>query len=76
MLDIPHDGRGFLETFPPAPEKARLKECMDKLIDRFPPAHVMIYLTVFNLAVDARWASLDELLAAEGRFPIPPLPQA
>ena len=75
ILDIPHDAKGFIGTYPACPGKDALRAALDRLLESHPPSHVLIYLMVFNQAPEARWQPLYDLITAEARFPLAPMPE-
>lgn len=76
-LGVEHDARGFVKVFPETvPDKKLLKAGMDKLLAAYPDDEVMVYLHVFQQTREIQWEPLMELLAAEVRFPLAPMPEA
>ncbi len=65
---IAHDENGTIEDLPPAPEKAKVAEVVEKLFTTHDPAVVAVYLHAFQATDEKGWASLEELLAEEPRL--------
>jgi hypothetical protein len=70
-LNIPHDGGGCVDEFPPEPSAEILQAAIEKLLSENPPARVAIYLHSFNALPDTRWAGLDRLLTEDSRLQLP-----
>jgi hypothetical protein len=67
-LGIAHDEHGTVEELPAAPEKAKLAEVVNALLEKHDPAVVAVYLHAFLATSDADWSSLDELLGEDARL--------
>ena len=67
-LGIAHDEHGTVEELPAAPEKAKLAEVVNTLLEKHDPAVVAVYLHAFLATSDADWSALDELLAEDARL--------
>jgi hypothetical protein len=67
-LGIAHDENGTIEDLPPAPEKAKLTEVIDKLLATHEPAVVAVYLHAFQATDEKGWESLEELLKEDPRL--------
>ena len=67
-LGIAHDEHGTVEELPDAPEKAKLAEVVNTLLEKHDPAVVAVYLHAFLATSDANWSALDELLAEDARL--------
>jgi len=67
-LGITHDEHGTVEELPAAPEKAKLAEVVNTLLEKHDPAVVAVYLHAFLATSDADWTALDELLGEDARL--------
>ena len=67
-LGIAHDEHGTVEELPAAPEKAKLAEVVNTLLEKHDPAVVAVYLHAFLATSDADWSALDELLGEDARL--------
>ncbi len=61
FLQVPHDGRGLLETLPAEPPKEALQGAIDELFANHDAAAVAIYLNVFIEMDIAQWPILKQL---------------
>ncbi len=66
-LAIKHEN-GVVETLPKSVEDPALKNAVETLLGKFPPAVVAIYLHAFNELNEARWANLDNILENDPRL--------
>ncbi len=69
-LEIPHDGKGFVDALPPEPSGDKLKIAVDQLLQRHRPEIVAVYLQVFQTMDDAGWKGLAEILATDPRLKV------
>jgi hypothetical protein len=69
-LEIPHDGKGFVDQLPPEPSGEKLKAAVDQLLEQHRPEIVAIYLHLFQTMDDAGWKALEEVLIADPRLKI------
>ncbi len=67
-LKIPHDGKGVVETLPPAPSREELHATIDRLLAKYPREAVSVYLHAFQAMDEDAWPTLDEVLASEPRL--------
>jgi hypothetical protein len=67
-LGFAHDENGTLEELPPAPEKAKLTEAVDKIMATHEPAVVVVYLHAFQATDEKGWSTLEELLGEDARL--------
>ncbi len=67
-LKIPHDGKGVVETLPPAPPKEELLATIDQLLAKYPPETVAVYLHAFQAMDEGAWPTLEEVLDSEPRL--------
>jgi hypothetical protein len=71
-LEIPHDGKGFVDQLPPEPSGDKLKVAIDLLLQQHRPEIVAIYLHLFQTMDDAGWKGLEEALTGDPRLKISP----
>jgi hypothetical protein len=69
-LEIPHDGKGFVDQLPPEPSSDKLKSAVDQLLEQHRPEIVAIYLNLFQTMDDAGWKALEEILNGDPRLKI------
>jgi hypothetical protein len=69
-LEIPHDGKGFVDQLPPEPSNEKLKAVVDQLLESHRPEIVAVYLNLFQAMDDAGWKGLGEILTANSRLKI------
>ncbi len=69
-LEIPHDGKGFVDQLPPEPSEEKLKAAVDQLLESHRPEIVAVYLNLFQAMDDAGWKGLGEILTANSRLKI------
>jgi hypothetical protein len=67
-LQIPHDGKGVVDTLPPARSKEALVSAIDYLLSKYSHEPVAVYLHAFQAMDDAGWKELAELLATDPRL--------
>jgi len=67
---IAHDEHGTIEEVPAAPEKAKLAEVVNGLLEKYDPAVVAVYLHAFQATDEKGWSTLEELLAEDPRLKI------
>ena len=68
-LGIAHDEHGTIEDLPSAPDKAKLTEVVNGLLEKHDPNVVAVYLHAFQATDDkGGWATLEELLAEDSRL--------
>lgn len=68
-LGIAHDEHGTVEELPPAPEKAKLSEVINSLLEKYDREVVAVYLNTFQaLDDDGGWSTLAEILAEDDRL--------
>ena len=72
FLQVPHDGRGLLETLPAEPPKEALQGAIDELFANHDPAAVAIYLNVFIEMDIAQWPVLKQLTQEDPRLCLAP----
>ena len=69
-LEIPHDGKGFVDQLPPEPPAEKLKAAVNQLLEHHRPEIVAIYLHLFQTMDDSAWKGLEEILSSEPRLKI------
>jgi hypothetical protein len=69
-LEIPHDGKGFVDQLPPEPPGEKLKAAVDQVLQTHRPEIVALYLHVFQTMDDAGWKGLAEILTTNTRLKI------
>jgi hypothetical protein len=67
-LEIPHDGKGFVDQLPAEPSSEKLDTAVRQLLEHHRPEIVTIYLHVFQTMDDASWKGLEKILAADPRL--------
>lgn len=71
-LGVPHDGHGLLDTLPPEPQKERLKEALDSLLDNHSRTAAVCYLHLFCEMDIADWPILKEIIREDSRLCLAP----
>lgn len=66
-LGIPHEN-GAVEDLPAAMEDEKLKAAVEKLLGKFPPEAVAVYLNAFNEMNAANWGNLQAMLESDPRL--------
>jgi hypothetical protein len=66
-LGIPHE-RGVVEDFPDKVDDARLDAAVEKLLAKYPPEKVVVYLNSFNAMNDCPWENLSAKLKGDNRL--------
>jgi hypothetical protein len=69
-LEIPHDGKGFVDQLPPEPSGEKLKAAVDQLVEQYRPEIVAIYLHLFQTMDDVAWRGLEGILTGDPRLKI------
>jgi hypothetical protein len=75
-LEIPHDGKGFVEELPAEPSSEKLTAAVNQLLENHRSEVVALYLHVFQTMDDAGWKDLEQILAADPRLKIGQKPRA
>ena len=65
---IAHDENGTIEEVPAAPEKTKLVEVVNGLLEKYDPSVVTVYLHAFQATDEKGWDTLEELLAEDPRL--------
>ncbi len=71
-LGVAHDGRGLLDTLPPEPQKERLQEAVDRLLDNHSRSAAIAYLHLFCKMDIADWPTLKEIINQDPRLCLAP----
>jgi len=69
-LEIPHDGKGFVDQLPPEPSSEKLNAAVDQILESHRPEIVAVYLNLFQAMDDAGWKGLGEILTTNSRLKI------
>jgi len=76
-LDVPHNGRGMLDSLPVQPDKEKLQAAISHIFQNHPPGAVAAYLHLFADMDLADWPALKEIFAQDSRLcPAPQTPAA
>ncbi len=59
---------GVVDDLPAAMEDEKLKAAVDKLLSKYPPEVVAVYLNAFNEMNEVEWPNLKAMLAADPRL--------
>lgn len=71
-LDIPHNGRGLLDTLPAEPSREKLTAAIDRLFANHSAAAVVAYLQLFVEMDIADWPGLKDILQTDSRLCLAP----
>ncbi len=66
-LGIPHKD-GAVDDLPATVPDTNLQAAVDKLLGKYPPEEVAVYLNAFYTMNDIRWANLESMLKTEPRL--------
>ena len=67
-LEIKHAEDGTVDELPPELPKEKIAGAVEKLLEKYPPEKVAVYLHAFReMDTAAQWPALDEILAEEPR---------
>ncbi len=70
-VGVKHDGKGGVEgDIPPSFEAAKVKAGAEKLLEKFPPGEVAVYLNLFQLQQPGGWKEISDLVEADGRLQV------
>lgn len=67
-LDVPHDGRGLLETLPAEPTPEKLRAAIDGLFAQHPPEVVFAYLQLFAAMDITEWPNFQQIINEDSRL--------
>jgi hypothetical protein len=72
-MGIKHDDDGTVEDLPAAPPKEKIAAAAARLLEKYPPETVAVYLHAFrDMDSAVQWPALDEILAEEPRLKLQP----
>ena len=71
-LGIAHDGRGLLDALPPQPERERLQDAIDRLLENHSRPAAIAYLHLFCEMDIADWPTLKEIINHDSRLCLAP----
>ena len=66
-LGVPHKD-GVVDDLPATIDDEKLKSAVDKLLGKYPPEVVAVYLNAFNDMNEVEWPNLNSMLAADPRL--------
>lgn len=67
-LDVPHDGRGLLETLPAEPTPEKLRAAIDGLFAAHAPEVVFAYLHLFAAMDITEWPNFQHIITEDSRL--------
>lgn len=68
-MEIKHNDDGTVEELPPAPPKEKIGAAVSRLLEKYPPEIVAVYLHAFrDMDSAVQWPALDEILTEEPRL--------
>jgi hypothetical protein len=68
-LEIKHSEDGTVEELPPELPKEKIAVAVEKLLGKYPPEKVAVYLHAFrDMDSAVQWPALDEILSEEPRL--------
>ncbi len=67
-LDVPHDGRGLLETLPAEPTTEKLRAAIDGLFAQHAPEVVFAYLHLFAAMDITEWPHFQQIINEDSRL--------
>lgn len=75
-LNVPHDGRGLLETLPAEPAADQLRSAIDNLFAKHPAETVFAYLHLFAAMDITEWPHFQQIVSEDSRLCPTPQPLA
>lgn len=66
-LGVPHKD-GAVDELPGSVEEAKLREAVDKLLGKYSPEEVAVYLNAFYTMNEVRWPVLENMLKTDSRL--------
>ncbi len=66
-MGIPHK-EGAVDDLPPTVDDAKLNAAIDKLLSKYPPEEVAVYLNAFYTMNQVQWPNLQSLLQNDKRL--------
>jgi hypothetical protein len=68
-MEIKHSDDGTVEELPPAPPKEKIGAAVSRLLEKYSPETVAVYLHAFrDMDSAVQWPALDEILSEEPRL--------
>lgn len=67
-LEIPHDGKGLIDTIPSEPASSKVEAAVDALLAKNEPFSVFVYLQLFSAMDEGAWPVLNGLLQTKPAF--------
>lgn len=67
-LQVPHDGRGLLETLPDEPTPDQLRAAIDNLFAKYPAETVFAYLHLFAAMDITEWPHFQQIINEDPRL--------
>jgi hypothetical protein len=68
-MEIKHSDDGTVEELPPAPPKEKIFAAVSRLLEKYSPETVAVYLHAFrDMDSAVQWPALDEILSEEPRL--------
>ena len=68
-MEIQHNDDGTVEELPPAPPKEKIGAAVSRLLEKYPPEIVAVYIHAFrDMDSAVQWPALDEILTEEPRL--------
>lgn len=62
-VGIEHDGNGEVKDLPEDIDTKKANKSLDALLKDFPPAHVALYMHIFQMQKEGGWPGLTEAIA-------------
>lgn len=62
-IGVEHDGKGEVQELPEVIDPAKAKSGIERLLKKFPPGHVSLYLHLFQMQREGGWAGLTEAMS-------------
>lgn len=68
LVDVSHDGKGFLETVPAQPPPETIDAALEALLEEYPAPVVAAYLRMFEAIDETDWPHLSQRLESDERL--------
>jgi hypothetical protein len=62
LMNISHDGQGYVDNFPEVVDEKKLKSTVDALYKKYPKENVNAYLKAFDSITGQQWKQIDPLI--------------
>lgn len=62
-IGVEHNGSGEVEQLPDAIDAAKARSGIERLLKKFPPRHVAVYLHLFQMQKEGGWPGLAEAMS-------------